>query len=122
MEHSTFATSDDDIHRIRRAPLAKFFTKTQIARLEPLIHTLAQRFCDKLLAQTGTNKPFDLTMAYSCFTADAISEYCFGESFGFLGQADWEPNYRTPLYALLRTIYVFRFFPILKEVTVKVPW
>lgn len=36
--------------------------------------------------ETNVGKPFDITEAYSCFTADVISGYCFGETFGFLKQ------------------------------------
>ena len=76
-----FGTVDHDLHRLRRIPLAKFFSRAMIARLEPELHVLVQKICDKLLAQSGANKPFDITMAYSCFTSDAISSYSFGESF-----------------------------------------
>lgn len=79
-----------------------------IARLEPEIHSMVQKRCDKMLAQTDV---FDVTMAYSCFTSDAISGYSFGESFGFLDQKGWYPNFREPTASILRPVFVFRFFP-----------
>lgn len=79
-----------------------------IARLEPDIQKLVQKLCDKLLQQS---EPFDVTMAYSCFTSDAISGYAFGESFGFLEQDGWYPNFREPTASVLRPVFVFRFFP-----------
>jgi cytochrome P450 len=108
---SGFGTAEHDLHRIRRTALTKFFSKARISQLEPEIHRLAQTLCDKLLAQAGKKLPFDLTMAYSCFTSDLISDYCFGESFGFLEQESFEPNFRRALYSFLNTTYVFRFFP-----------
>lgn len=108
-----FGTADHDLHRLRRIPVAKFFSRSMIARLEPDVEKLAQKLCDKLLRESG-QKPFDLTMAYSCFTADAISGYSFGESFGFLDQDSWYPNFREPLAAMLSPVFVFRFFPFLK--------
>ncbi|KAI0134042.1 cytochrome P450 [Xylariales sp. AK1849] len=122
MEYSGFATFSHDLHRLRRAPLAKFFSRGQIAKLEPEIQKLVQRLCDKLLLESGKSKPIDVTMAYSCFTSDTISDYCFGESFGFLAQDSWEPNYRAALYAFLQTVYVFRFFPFLKHTAIAAPW
>lgn len=122
MEHSGFATYDHDLHRMRRAPLAKFFARGQIAKLEPFIQDLVQRLCDKLLKESGRGKPIDVTMAYSCFTSDAIADYCFGEPFGFLAQESWEPNYRASLYAFLQTVYVFRYFPFLKHTAVAAPY
>ncbi|KAI1403068.1 cytochrome P450 [Hypoxylon fuscum] len=122
MENSAFATPDHDHHRLRRTPLAKFFSRNQIARLEPQIQLLVQRLCDKLLAQVGKNEPINTQMAYSCFTSDAISDYCFGESFGFLAQKSWEPNFREPLYQMLKTVYVFRFFPFLRHTAIASSW
>ena len=82
-----------------------------ITQLEPEIHSLVQKLCNKLLAQTGKENTFDVTMAYSCFTSDAISGYCFGKSFGLLDQKGWYPNFREATLAILKPVFVFRFFP-----------
>ncbi|KAK7953154.1 cytochrome P450 oxidoreductase [Apiospora saccharicola] len=90
IEHSGFSTIDHDLHRLRRAALAKFFSRAQIGRLETEIQRLVQRLCDKLLRRRESGgqggEPIEVTTAYSCFTSDAISGYCFGQSFGFLAQ------------------------------------
>lgn len=65
-----------------------------IARLEEEIIRLAQKLCDKILAQ-GPD-PFDVAVAYSNLTTDVISGYCFGEDFGLLQQNGWHPNFRDP--------------------------
>ncbi|KAL7621992.1 hypothetical protein AAE478_007493 [Parahypoxylon ruwenzoriense] len=106
-------TVDHNLHRLRRAPVSKFFSRGMIARLENDIQRLAQILCDKLLA--FTNEPFDVAMAYSCFTTDSISSYCFGESFGLLDQDGWFPNFRGPIASLVKAFFVFRFFPIVKK-------
>ncbi|KAJ4362065.1 hypothetical protein N0V83_011007 [Neocucurbitaria cava] len=106
-----FGTVDHDLHRLRRIPLQKFFSRAMIARLEPDIQVLVQKLCNKLLAQSGDDEAFDITMAYSCFTSDAISGYSFGESFGFLDQKGWYPNFREPTASILRPVFIFRFFP-----------
>lgn len=95
-------------------------------RLEPAINERLQRFCDKLLlAQVGgdgdggeRSAPFDVTMAYSCFTSDVISGYSFGESLGLLEQDGWEPNWRRGLYAFLNTAYLCRFVPAFRHLVV----
>lgn len=101
--------------------MAKFFSRSQILKLEHGIHELVQRLCDKLLLESGQG-PVDLAMAYSCFTSDVIAEYTFGQSFGFLAQKSWEPNYRRSLVVTLQTVFVFRFFPFLKYATYGAPW
>ncbi|XPS70249.1 hypothetical protein M3J09_002488 [Ascochyta lentis] len=71
---------------------------------------LTQSLCDKFL-RNPKKAPFNVTSAYSCFSTDMISAYCFGEPMGFLEQDGWEPNFREPMSAFLNTSYFFRFFP-----------
>ncbi|KAF7928054.1 uncharacterized protein EAE97_009852 [Botrytis byssoidea] len=100
MEHSIFATIDHDLHRLRRRPLAKFFSQAQFAKVESLIQSLVQRLCDKLLKESECPNPLDITAAYSCFTSDVVADYRFGEPFGFVAQE----------------VHIFRFFPALKHI------
>ncbi|KAK2601043.1 hypothetical protein N8I77_010521 [Diaporthe amygdali] len=109
---SEFGTIDHDLHRARRAPVARFFSRGNVAKLEDEIKEHVQMLCDKLLRQS---KPFDVKTAYSCFTADIISSYAFGQSFGFLEQEGWYPNFKDPTEAALQTSHFFRFFPFLKS-------
>ena len=113
-EHATFSSTDHEVHRMRRNALGKFFSRTRVSRLEPTIRDLAQRLCDKILI-AGEGAPFDLTTAYSLFTTDVISGYCLGENLDLIVQKSWQPNFREPLYAQLRLVYLFRFIPFLKH-------
>jgi hypothetical protein len=99
---SVFTTVDHDHHRIRRSATNKFFSRAQISKLESVVKGLVDKLCDKMirlsrssLMQKSPNSiltvksnqnraPLDVTTAYSCFTSDVISGYCFGEPFGFV--------------------------------------
>ncbi|KAK6814081.1 hypothetical protein RU639_010126 [Aspergillus parasiticus] len=116
MAHAIFSTTDHDIHRVRRTAIAKFFSRGQVSRLEPKIHKLAQRLCDKILTQG--KEPLDIPSAYSCFSIDVISDYCFGQSYGFLDQTSWEPNFRKPIFSLFIPVFAFRFFPFLEPLAI----
>ncbi|EGO58516.1 hypothetical protein NEUTE1DRAFT_59167, partial [Neurospora tetrasperma FGSC 2508] len=93
---ATFSTTSHDLHRMRRNALNKFFSRAQVARLEPTVRDYAERICDKILI-LGKSAPFDVTTAYSHFTTDVISGYCLGDSLGLIEQKGWEPNFREPL-------------------------
>lgn len=69
---SEFGTIDHDLHRVRRAPVARFFSRANVSKLESEIKEHVQMLCDKLLRQDG-KEPYDVKAAYSCFTADVIS-------------------------------------------------
>ncbi|KAI0888399.1 cytochrome P450 [Annulohypoxylon maeteangense] len=110
---SGFGTMDHALHKLRRGPVAKFFARGMISRLEDDIHKLSQVLCDKIL-KSG-DSPIDVVVAYSCFASDTISSYCFGESFGFLDQEGWYPNFHVPEIAILKPAFALRFFPVLRH-------
>ncbi|KAL4757712.1 cytochrome P450 [Aspergillus foveolatus] len=103
---SMLATVEHGHHRARRSAVNRFFSRAQISKLESNIKDLASGLCDKMIR-----------LAYSCFSGDVISKYCFGEPFGFIAQEEWEPNYRNALNATQAPVHVFRSFPFLKRLT-----
>lgn len=48
--------------------------------------------------------------------------YSFGQSFGFLDQDGWYPNFKDPTEAALQTSHFFRFFPFLKHLDQVATW
>ncbi|KAF2422592.1 cytochrome P450 [Tothia fuscella] len=96
---SIFATPKHEIHRRRRAAVNRFFSKATITKVEPKIHDLAQRLCNKLLAQKAKGQPFEVTDPYSQFTTDVVSSYCFGQSHGFLEEERIDLTLRGALHA-----------------------
>ena len=76
--------------------------------------------CDKLLAQCGRDW-FDAGGAFNCFTTDAIVEYCYGESPGFLDQEGWEPNCKDVFEALETRSHFTRHLPWVRRMLHWVP-
>ncbi|KAH9232881.1 hypothetical protein K456DRAFT_1750283 [Colletotrichum gloeosporioides 23] len=85
-----FGTVDHAHHKLRRAAASKYFSRTQIQELEWVIHQHAQRLADKFLAYRGQG-PFDGASAYSCYTADIVSDYS--------------------VYTMFHLIHIMRHFP-----------
>lgn len=109
---SSFATTDHDLHRIRRDPLRKKFSVAQVSRLEAEIHAIAQHLGDKILASRSV---FDVQDAMSCLTSDVASLQVFGETFGFVEQQKgFQPNLKRASYAIFTTYFVFRWVQPLK--------
>lgn len=114
VELSEFGTIDHDLHRKRRSPVARFFSRAMISQLEADIAPLSQKLCDKLLVNRGQEEPLELGIAYSNLTTDIVWAYCFGESFGLLEHTGFDLNFRDPTRSALTHQFTFRFFPFLK--------
>ncbi|KAJ6437453.1 drug transporter [Purpureocillium lavendulum] len=82
---ASVGTADHDHHRLRRSPASKYFSRSQIVKLEGMIQEKTQVLCDKLLTDSKST-PIQIAAAYSCFTTDALTSYCFGHSLGNLDQ------------------------------------
>lgn len=118
---STFATVDHETHRVRRNAASRFFSRAQMLKFENEISYITEQLCDKLL--TWKNKPpFDINDAYACFTADAISQYAYGEPTGYLTQPSWTPNFRDSVRALGGSCFVLRFMPLFRRLVDFAPY
>jgi hypothetical protein len=94
------------------------FSTTQITRLEPLVHKLSQKLCDRLLSTTGV---FDIARAYSCFTVDVITDYSFDNKKGFLDQDSWHPNFRDASNEVAGMANIARQLPWLNAIMDMIP-
>jgi cytochrome P450 len=102
-----FSTVNHDLHRARKAPLSKFFSRQQMLKLESEVHDFATMTTNKMLTSAGKG-PFDVKEAFNCFTADVISQYAFGEPMGFVAQEGWEPNFATWVKSFFKSAYMMR--------------
>jgi cytochrome P450 len=118
---SSFCTIDHETHKIRRSGISRFFTRQSMLKYEPEIHAMAQRMCTKLLEFTGSGEIVNILDPLNCFTADAISQYAFGEPFGFLDKPDFDESYKPAFESLVATTHYFRHMPILRNLVMLLP-
>lgn len=102
-----FSTVPHELHRARKAPLSKFFSRQQMLKLEGEVHDFAEMTASKMLASAGKGV-FDVKEAFNCFTADVMSQYAFGEPMGFVAQEGWEPNLATWVKSFFKSAYMMR--------------
>ena len=92
-----FATVPHDLHRLRRGALNPYFSKQSVARLVPVILSRVDTLCQRLREAQSSGNPVNLSVAYSALTADIITKYSFGKSYGYL----LKPDFASEFYAIL---------------------
>jgi cytochrome P450 len=93
MADGALATVDHDLHRVRRAAINPFFSKSNVRKLEGIIKLKSSRVLAHMTALEGSGKPLRLTHLYGAFTSDVIVEYAFGESHNDLAKSDLNANF-----------------------------
>lgn len=102
-----FSTIPHELHRTRKAALSRFFSRGQTLKLEGEVNDFTQRVVNKML-RSSKKGAFDVKEAFTCFTADVIAQYAFGESMGFVDQEGWEPNFGTWVKSFFQQAYMMR--------------
>ncbi|KAI1416450.1 putative cytochrome P450 [Hypoxylon sp. FL1857] len=112
-QFGAFGTVDHHLHRLRRGAINRFFSKTSVSKLEPMIHDKIDLLCQQLRTHLRDRNPVQLNMAFSCFTTDVVAAYAFAKSYDFLADASFEHNIHDPMMSGVRLGAYFKQFPSL---------
>jgi cytochrome P450 len=115
-DSAAFATIDHELHRLRRATLNPYFSKSQIRKFAPWIQDRADTLCRRFQQEyKDTDKVLVINEAYGCLTADAVFEYSFAENYNLVET----PNFHAPLIKTLeiylRSIHIATNIPGLPQ-------
>ena len=91
-EKSLFDTVDHDHHRIRRAAWNPYFSKQSMYKFQGFIQTTVDKLCQRFAEHQADGRPVKLIFAYSCLTADIISEVCFPEGYNLLDAREFRTD------------------------------
>ena len=111
--NSLVATVGHDLHRFRRGLLNSYFSKKSILELSPLMHEQESKLMQRFEKANQDNTVVQLDDAFAAFTADLISQYSWGENFGFLDDEHFNSSVREAVNEASAFIHVYKFFPIL---------
>lgn len=113
----TFTTSKSDHHAIRRAPLNPMFSKRSIAKFEPVIKDKVELMCKAIRAHSETGEVLVLSDAFSAFSGDVITEYCFGFCYNHLESPGFKENFHPTFMALAKFSHLVLQFPLVFPVS-----
>ena len=88
---SLLATESHELHRIRRAAIAHYFSKASLQKLEPGVQSQVDKLVSRLQAIKGSGKILNLLDVFACLTGDIIGQYSFAKPYGFLDDPDFAP-------------------------------
>lgn len=102
MRQSTVSTIPHDLHRRRRAPMGKYFSKSNIRRLDSTIQENLAEFLERLENSRSSREVIPLTHAFRALTCDIITSYSFGACSGFLSREDYNAPLWEAIYSSLK--------------------
>ncbi|KAH8800674.1 cytochrome P450 [Xylogone sp. PMI_703] len=91
--NSAAATIKHDLHRIRRLPVAQFFSKANVRKLDHVIQENVSKLHLRLCQYQQSGEPINLVNAFKSFSNDVITTYAFGQSNNSLDVPDFNKLY-----------------------------
>ncbi|KAI1495097.1 cytochrome P450 [Biscogniauxia mediterranea] len=85
---SIVSTPDHDLHRRRRNALNSFFSVASIRRLEPIVKKYMAKMITRMDRAGETGEVLQMHHLFKACASDVITEYAFGECFGFMNKED----------------------------------
>lgn len=114
-------TTSHDLHRTRRAAMAKYFSTANVTRLEPLIQTYVSKLMFRLEEHQREAKTVDLSNAYRCLATDVITEYALPRSRLMLDSPDFAAGYNRVLRDFTNIAMWHRHIPIIFPIFNAIP-
>ncbi|CAI7585619.1 unnamed protein product [Penicillium viridicatum] len=113
--NSLVGTITHDHHRFRRGLLSNYFSKRSVVDLGPSIHDKVDKLIARFEQAHQTDDVLHLQLDFAALTADVITDYCYGWSYGYL---DGEKGSRSndlvdAVNGLMVMFHINRFFPFL---------
>ncbi|KAF9885046.1 hypothetical protein FE257_000777 [Aspergillus nanangensis] len=121
LDGSAFAAVSPEQHRLRRAPLDRFFSKQAITNLEPLIWEKLDALCDHFTRAFQSHKVINLDAGFAGLTSDIIYRFVFGVEAGNLDRADFNESVRDGINGLFRMGHITFFFPFIQSLMSALP-
>lgn len=90
---SHLLTTDHDLHRRRRKPLEPFFSRSGVARLQPVLAHVVANLVRPFEALKGTHSVIRLDHAFTAFSGDVICKMCCEEHDDFLQDPNFAPHW-----------------------------
>ncbi|KAL1988147.1 hypothetical protein VTN96DRAFT_677 [Rasamsonia emersonii] len=117
----TVGTESWQLHRVRRAAMAKFFSSANVAKLEPKVLARVQKLCDRVQEHRDAGQVIPISHAYRCYATDVISDYAAPHTRDFLSTPDFSAAFNQVLRDFSELMLWHRHIPIVFPLLEAIP-
>lgn len=98
IDSAAVSTVSADMHRIRRGAMAPFFSKANVAKLEPRVLARVRQLCRRIDEFKEKDQPICVSDAYRCLATDITTDYAVPKTRNLLDH----PNFASTFVRVVR--------------------
>ncbi|KAF2190227.1 putative cytochrome P450 [Zopfia rhizophila CBS 207.26] len=118
---ATVCTVSPELHRIRRGAMANFFSRANVAKLEPRVLSRVQQLCSRLEEHKDRGKAVDISNAFRCLATDIVTDYAAPRTRDFLSTPDFAAAFNRVLRDFSGLMHWHRHIPVVFTIMTSIP-
>jgi hypothetical protein len=111
MEYASFTSCPNELHRLRRGPLNKFFSRAMVLELQSIVQEKADKLCALITKNSKAEEMLDIHHGCRALSIDVITEYMFNKCYDLLDAADLGTNFFELVRGIGPALWVFQQWP-----------
>jgi hypothetical protein len=117
LKTAAFGTTDNALHRVRRAAINPVFSRKAVLQLEDVIQAKTQKLVHRMEDILSEGKPVDLHHGYRALTVDIVTDYSFDNCYNQLDMPNFGADFFDMTGELSPRVWVLQAFPILGPIS-----
>jgi cytochrome P450 len=117
LKTAAFGTTNNALHRIRRAAINPVFSRKAVLQLEDVIQAKTQKLVRRMEEILSEGKPVDLHHGYRALSVDIVTEYSFDNCYNQLDTLDFAEDFFDMTGELIPRGWVLQAFPFLLPIS-----
>jgi hypothetical protein len=122
MEYASFTSCPNELHRLRRGPLNKFFSRAMVLELQSIVQEKADKLCALITRHSKAEEMLDIHHGCRAVSIDVITEYMFNKCYDLLDAPDLGTNFFELVRGIGPALWVFQQWPELSIMNGLPPW
>jgi hypothetical protein len=111
MEYASFTSCPNELHRLRRGPLNKFFSRAAVLELQNIVKEKADKLCDLITKNSKAGEMLDIHHGCRALSVDVITHYMFNKSYALLDAPDLGTHFFELVRGIGPALWVFQQWP-----------
>lgn len=111
MEYASFTSCPNELHRLRRGPLNKFFSRTMVLELQSIVQEKANKLCSLIAKNSKAGEMLDIHHGCRAVSIDVITEYMFNKCYDLLDAPDLGTHFFELVRGIGPALWVFQQYP-----------
>lgn len=121
IDSASVSTVSPELHKLRRGAMAQFFSKANVAKLEPRVLARVEQLCNRIEKFKVEGKTVDISNAYRCLATDITTDYAVPKTRNFLDHPDFAAVFNRVLRDTAGIINWNRHFRFIYPLMVNIP-